>query len=152
LKPENSGFVDNTLKIFDFDVARVMPEADDDSLVFRMTKNVGSPRYMSPECALGHAYNETSDVYAFGLMLHELITLEKPYDFISNEDHDRMVFHQHIRPGIPSWIPASTKRLIENCWSCTVGRRPKMNDVCSSLQKEAPLIIEAYTKNATDAV
>jgi hypothetical protein len=48
--------------------------------LFRLTKNVGSPRYMSPEIALGEYYNELTDVYALGLLSYEILSLKRPYD------------------------------------------------------------------------
>ena len=62
------------LKVFDFDVARILPEEDVSKStlpLFQLTKRVGSPRYMSPECARGDAYNEKADVYSFGIVLWE---------------------------------------------------------------------------------
>merc|ERR1711981_1339117 len=58
LKPDNIGFDarSGALKVFDFDIARRVPatraqaenneEEDDDALLYRMTRAVGSPRYM----------------------------------------------------------------------------------------------------------
>jgi serine/threonine protein kinase len=57
-----------TLKVFDFDVARILPNDEQSSStstslpLYQMTKRVGSPRYMSPECARGDLYNEKADV------------------------------------------------------------------------------------------
>lgn len=58
LKPDNIGFApDGTLKIFDFDVARLLPlgrsaslnnvHAGETQRIFQMTRRVGSPRYVS---------------------------------------------------------------------------------------------------------
>jgi hypothetical protein len=54
---------------------------------------------MSPECARGEMYNCLSDMYSFGLLVHELITLDKPYK-IPSEFHDELIFYQHRRPDI----------------------------------------------------
>jgi serine/threonine protein kinase len=146
LKPENIGFdANDTLKIFDFDVARVMPQqailAENET--FHLTRRVGSPRYMSPECARGEAYNMKADVYAFGLLCHELITLEKPYDDISNEDHDQLVFLNHVRPVIPEHLPTQTQNLLAKCFSPDITVRPIMKEVCQILMKEVPKILAA---------
>lgn len=91
LKPDNVGF-DKTgrLKVFDFDVARVLPNqanwGDYKNETFKMTKKVGSPRYMSPEVARGEHYNEKTDVYALGLLAYELLSLKRPFDSLTSSD------------------------------------------------------------------
>lgn len=64
LKPDNIGYGrDGRWKIFDLDVARLVPASQAYSKEFHLTHRVGSPRYMSPENAKGERYNCTSDVY-----------------------------------------------------------------------------------------
>ncbi|VEU43985.1 unnamed protein product [Pseudo-nitzschia multistriata] len=84
LKPDNVGFDRNgTLKIFDFDVARILPpQAEDPDRLFKLTKKVGSPRYMSPEVARGQPYNEKTDVYGLGLLAYEVLSLKRPFESV----------------------------------------------------------------------
>eukprot|EP00537_Pseudo-nitzschia_pungens_P013812 CAMPEP_0172390236 /NCGR_PEP_ID=MMETSP1061-20121228/6919_1 /TAXON_ID=37318 /ORGANISM="Pseudo-nitzschia pungens, Strain cf. pungens" /LENGTH=951 /DNA_ID=CAMNT_0013120545 /DNA_START=293 /DNA_END=3148 /DNA_ORIENTATION=- len=86
LKPDNVGFDrTGTLKVFDFDVARVLPpHQQEPNQLFRLTKKVGSPRYMSPEVARGEPYNESADVYAIGLLAYEVLNLKRPFDKVPN--------------------------------------------------------------------
>lgn len=39
-----------------------------------MTYNVGSPAYMSPEAYNESIYSEKSDIWALGVILHEMVT------------------------------------------------------------------------------
>lgn len=94
LKPDNVGFdTTGTLKVFDFDVSRVLPHqanwGDYRNETFKMTRNVGSPRYMSPEVARGENYNEKADVYALGLLAYEILTLKRPFDSFSSKERGR---------------------------------------------------------------
>ena len=91
LKPDNVGFdLAGNLKVFDFDVARVLPQqsnwGDFRNELFKLTKKVGSPRYMSPEVARGEHYNEKTDVYALGLLAYEVLSLKRPFESLSNND------------------------------------------------------------------
>ncbi|CAJ1956097.1 unnamed protein product [Cylindrotheca closterium] len=82
LKPANIGFnQEGVLKVFDFDLARVLPPppTDGGDDLFQMTNNVGSPRYMAPEIKLkDQKYNCSADVYSFGILVYQLLTLEVP--------------------------------------------------------------------------
>jgi serine/threonine protein kinase len=101
LKPDNVGFDKlGKPKVFDFDVARILPNqanwgrGDYNTSIkinetFKMTKNVGSPRYMSPECARGEYYNEKADVYALGLLAYEILSLKRPFDVRSSSSDER---------------------------------------------------------------
>lgn len=93
LKPDNVGFdLAGRLKVFDFDVARVLPSQanwnESRNETFKMTKKVGSPRYMSPEVARGEYYNEKSDVYALGLLSYEILSLKRPFESLSSSDRN----------------------------------------------------------------
>jgi serine/threonine protein kinase len=60
------------VKVTDFGIVRI-------ELANRMTASgaiMGKLRYMSPEQALGHELDRRSDVFALGLVLHELLTGE----------------------------------------------------------------------------
>ena len=99
LKPDNVGFDRfGKLKVFDFDVARVLPHQANwghsdvvarKNETFKLTKKVGSPRYMSPECARGEYYNEKADVYALGLLAYEILSLKRPFDVRCSSSDER---------------------------------------------------------------
>jgi len=98
LKPDNVGFDRNgNLKLFDFDVARILPQqcnwGDNRNECFKLTNKVGSPRYMSPEVARGEHYNETTDVYALGLLAYEILTLKRPFDGVGGSKN------RGVKPG-----------------------------------------------------
>ena len=142
LKPDNIGFdCDRVLKVFDFDVARIVPDSSVPDDTFMLTKRVGSPRYMCPECARGEEYNLKADVYTFGLLYHELITLEKPYEDVPAGLHDEMVFYEGYRPSIPNSWPEAMKNLIQRCWSENISSRPTMEEAHQILKQAIPLIV-----------
>merc|ERR1712176_788768 len=155
LKPDNIGFDANgDLKVFDFDIARVCPtnnpnassrrESKEDE-TFLMTQKVGSPRYMSPECARKEPYNLKADVYSFAVLAHQILTLQKPYDDITDEDHDDLVFVKGVRPFIPVGLPTNTKELFNCAWSHTISERPNMEIVRQAFALERSEILRLGT-------
>ncbi|MEM7168334.1 MAG: serine/threonine-protein kinase [Planctomycetota bacterium] len=61
-----------TVRILDFGIAAVEEPGDDNDLTREIL--IGTPRYMSPEQAWGNPIDARSDVYAVGLLLHEMLT------------------------------------------------------------------------------
>jgi serine/threonine protein kinase len=142
LKPDNVGFQvgSGVLKLFDFDVARIMPKLVQPGETFLLTKKVGSPRYMSPECGRGDAYNLKSEVYSFALLLHECISMERPYDKIAAIDHDNFVFYRGLRPAVPESWPATIQSLLQASWSQDISSRPTMKEAHAILREEVNLM------------
>jgi serine/threonine protein kinase len=131
LKPDNIGFANGQWKIFDLDVARLCPTFSPNDYWetgFLLTKRVGSPRYMAPETARGDSYNCQADVYSFALLVHEILTLEKPYDNIPVELHDELVFYQHTRPHFSNQWPISLKKFLDSSWHRDWEKRPVLLD------------------------
>ncbi|NUO49066.1 MAG: protein kinase [Polyangiaceae bacterium] len=87
IKPENVMIApDDRAKILDFGLAKSLgvtdPAAGDDEpsdvLVSRVGRVLGTPAYMSPEQAAGDAVDARADIYAMGVVLHEMITGRRP--------------------------------------------------------------------------
>jgi serine/threonine protein kinase len=139
LKPSNVGFTrDGTLKLFDFDVARILPEQTYENECFKLTKATGTRRYMSPECGLGELYNCKADVYSFALLLHEILSLQHPFIGIDKESHSEKVFRGGLRPLVHThnkW-PIGIKLLLKQSWSSDIHSRPCMSQVHERLTQE----------------
>lgn len=103
LKPDNIGFdVRGDVKLFDFGLSReVHPEdkmADD---LYRLSGNTGSLRYMAPEVAKEQPYNETVDVYSFGILMWQMFALETPFSGLNLKTHQENFVRNGARP-VPS--------------------------------------------------
>lgn len=72
-KYKKSKFV--KLKLGDFGIAKKLDTAID----FTKT-TLGTPYYLSPEIALGKNYGFPSDMWMMGIVVYELMTLEKPFE------------------------------------------------------------------------
>ena len=82
LKPTNVLITrDGTVKLLDFGVAKLLrpTREDDDDFTHTVAHTIagavlGSPGYMSPEQAAGQTLDSRSDVFSFGIVLHELLS------------------------------------------------------------------------------
>ncbi|HUQ90403.1 MAG TPA: protein kinase [Bryobacteraceae bacterium] len=86
LKPANIKITpEGRLKVLDFGLAKAMsndaPEAGDPSLSPTLTMRatltgviMGTAAYMSPEQARGHAVDKRADIWAFAVVVHEMLT------------------------------------------------------------------------------
>jgi len=74
LKPHNVFFENGIVKIGDYSLSKVMTASHRSG----NTMTVGSVHYMAPEISLGR-YDKTVDIYALGVMLHEMLTGQPPH-------------------------------------------------------------------------
>lgn len=88
-----------------------------------------STRYMSPECHAHSRYGLPSDVYSFGLLLWELMTLEKPFQ---NFTPAKLALQKKTknRPKLSKRSgPAMIQQLMVRCWNQGPAQRPTMTEV-----------------------
>ncbi len=84
LKPANILLTSHGVKVLDFGLAKQSREgepADDETQTSELTRAgavMGTPAYMAPEQWQGKPADARSDIYAFGCVLHELVTGERP--------------------------------------------------------------------------
>lgn len=85
----------NQVKIIDFGLAR--SEHLDGMTATGLI--MGTPEYMSPEQVTGKSVDERSDIYAFGIILFELLTGKVPFtgdpQFLSASNRSKMILHRH---------------------------------------------------------
>ncbi len=82
IKPSNImlGKDGHSIKIVDFGIARVAEGGELDSTEKTQVGQVlGTPRYMSPEQALGREIDGRSDLFSVGVILYELLTGQKAF-------------------------------------------------------------------------
>ncbi|MEM6647128.1 MAG: serine/threonine-protein kinase, partial [Bacteroidota bacterium] len=92
LKPSNILVTpDGTVKLLDFGIAKLVE--DDEALgltaaVTRTGLRLMTPEYAAPEQIKGEAVTTTSDVYALGVLLYELLTGHRPYKLEARLQHE----------------------------------------------------------------
>ncbi|KAK8883536.1 hypothetical protein M9Y10_042630 [Tritrichomonas musculus] len=135
IKPENI-LLDNHLlpKICDFGLS-VFDNAEIDKT------EAGTPIYMAPEVVLQNGYSKAVDVYAFALVVYEIITLNEPH---SKRNYLQIVesLNKGERPEIYEEIPESYKRLITKCWQQDPKDRPTFEQIVSMLKTDRGFITD----------
>ncbi|MDQ6809634.1 MAG: serine/threonine protein kinase [Verrucomicrobiota bacterium] len=106
LKPPNILVTDaREPKLLDFGIAKVLdPASDADQLTMTSERRM-TPVCASPEQARGEAVTTTSDVYALGALLYELLTDAAPHRFASSTPTAHEMMHviceqEPIRPSL----------------------------------------------------
>ena len=94
------------VRILDFGLAKLREDA-----VFTSGMALGTPGYMSPEQTLGRPVDERADVYATGILLHELIAGLKP--FVSDDPHEVMRMHRDSPPAPLRQVGAAVSAELE---------------------------------------
>lgn len=102
IKPDNLHLDRNgELRLLDLGVAA----SDGEDL--REINNPGTPSYMAPQLFAGEVANESSDLYACGVTLYELLTRKYPYGEVEPFQHPRFtepVPPTRYRPDTPAWL------------------------------------------------
>ena len=89
----------NHIKIGDFGLSKKLINNNIYAYTF-----VGTPNYLSPEICQNKPYDEKSDVWSLGVVLYELITLNKPFD-----SESQMGLFMKILKGKPAPINNTIK-------------------------------------------
>ena len=130
MKPENV-LLDDYMRplITDFGMARELPKDLDE-----ITRVRGTPLYMAPEVLSGDAYGAPADVYSYGMLVYELMTMKVPFEGrVRNEHQLRQLVGNGERPQFDSGVAEEWRDLIEKCWNQDPAERPSMEAVVDML-------------------
>ena len=147
LKPGNIKIKpDGTVKVLDFGLAKLRPvdvapgTKPEDSPTISMAATsagmiLGTAAYMSPEQARGKVVDKRADIWAFGVVLYEMVTGRRLF-----EGEDVTETLALVIKGEPKWegIPANVQRLLKSCLEKDPKRRLRDIGDAWRLLEEAP--------------
>ena len=127
LKPQNVLMdKDNRAVICDFGLSRMASPV--------MTSEIGTINWMAPEIiSPGKKYDNSIDVYAYGMILYEMATKETPFSNMKQVQIAANVL-KGKRPQLPSTVPENLQGLIKRCWAQNRNERPSMHQIVAELE------------------
>ncbi len=132
IKPANISLNDRgQVKVLDFGLAKRLAAATGDSLETTAEMQsaegvvVGTPRYMSPEQALGKDIDHRSDLFSLGVVLYELLTGELPFGGANFAEILNNIVHSHPTAiaRLNCDVPSELERITLKCLQKSPDRR-----------------------------
>jgi serine/threonine-protein kinase len=126
IKPGNILMGDDRALVCDFGVARAVELAGGDRLASSSGFALGTPAYMSPEQAIGHAIDGRADVYGLGCVLYEMLTGEQPFTGATSQAVLARALAGDFRPvrTVRSDAPLSAETAIRAALASSPDHRP----------------------------
>eukprot|EP01006_Ploeotia_vitrea_P042471 TRINITY_DN66630_c1_g2_i1.p2 TRINITY_DN66630_c1_g2~~TRINITY_DN66630_c1_g2_i1.p2 ORF type:complete len:545 (-),score=68.93 TRINITY_DN66630_c1_g2_i1:1843-3477(-) len=128
----------NHVKLCDFGMARVKEQT------FIVTGHIGgSPAWMAPECLRGDDFNEKSDVFAFGVLMWEILTRACPWPGKQMAQLVGLVGFQgknlELPTDCPPELPPSVFKMylsmVNNCWVREASERPTFQQLVTTARE-----------------
>uniref|UniRef100_A0A8C7BYX1 Tyrosine-protein kinase receptor n=1 Tax=Neovison vison TaxID=452646 RepID=A0A8C7BYX1_NEOVI len=124
---------DFTVKIGDFGMTRDVYETD---YYRKGGKGLLPVRWMAPESLKDGIFTTHSDVWSFGVVLWEIVTLaEQPYQGLSNEQVLKFVMDGGVLEELES-CPLQLQELMRRCWQQSPRLRPAFTHILDSIRGE----------------
>ena len=139
IKPENIMVVGSgdEVKLMDFGIARLR-EAGASTRLTKAGMIMGTPSYMAPEQIEGREINEQTDIYAFGIVLYEMLGNVVPF----TAPTPAAVLMKHLKETplplrkLRREIPSALERVVTQALEKKAERRQaKMAEIAGTLRK-----------------
>lgn len=134
LKPDNILLDDHLFpKICDFGLAKVL-HRNQQSMTQQTAINFkGTPYYAAPEIILENKFDMPGDVYAFAIIVYQILTNNEPYDEFTPKLM-KEICSKNKRPKLDNNIPDCFRELITQCWASDFNIRPTFEKIVDDLK------------------
>jgi serine/threonine protein kinase len=120
--------------VLDFGVAKLM--APDASVrLTHVGTAIGTPHYMAPEQIRGKTVTPSSDIYAAGVVLFELVCGRRPFD--DPDDSAVMAGHLEKRPPVPRAFNAAIPEAVEAVILAALEKEPASRFASAAAMRDA---------------
>ena len=141
LKPANIKVAaDGNVKVLDFGLAKAIEDGTETSVSNMSSPTITSPTttragvilgtaaYMSPEQARGRVVDKRTDIWAFGVVLYEMLTARRAFDGETVSDTLAVLLTRDVDlSALPRDTPATVRRLLARC--LTRDTRMRLRDI-----------------------
>ncbi len=111
------------IKVLDFGLAKEVRNSSFDDATLTSAHHtelgmvMGTPAYMSPEQASGHAIDHRTDIFSLGVLLHEMATGRQPFEGNSSAELICAILRDTPPPvtDLRSELPSDLARIIRRC-------------------------------------
>lgn len=130
LKPENVMLHrDGRPKVLDFGLARYQPAAAAQAQAVEGTMTMtnpgmimGTPGYMSPEQVAGAPTDARADIFALGIMLHEMLSGKPAFERATSVETMSAILREDP-PELPAAVPPGLRNIVLHCLEKEPSRR-----------------------------
>lgn len=119
-----------------------------------VNQDVGTAAIMAPELHRFEKFDQTVDVYSYGIILWEMLTHDIPF---ADKEPVQIVYcvaQKGERPILPTDVPIPLMKLITSCWAEDPKQRPAFSEICAkflsgevSFRGSNPAAFKRYLQN-----
>jgi len=95
----------------------------------------GTPAYMAPELLQSNIFTEKTDVYAYGMIVFEVLAGDIPWRGLNQMQIMMQAGLQKQRPPVPEGAPADLVALMQRCWDHEPDARPTFAAIKAELRR-----------------
>jgi len=95
----------------------------------------GTPAYMAPELLQSNIFTEKTDVYAYGMIVFEVLAGDIPWRGLNQMQIMMQAGLQKQRPPVPEEAPADLVALMQRCWDHEPDARPTFAAIKAELRR-----------------